>query len=415
MAEFAEDDNILHVKMFGKFSMVWKGKALGGEAKSMESQFICLMELLLHHRDTGVTKSMLERALFEDRDIEDIHHALRSVIYNAKKRLKKYGLPDVEYIVRDKGIYSWTKEIPVVEDAHEMERIMAEAEAETDPARKKDLYLDACHCYTGEFLASQIGVIWIAKEARKYREMFFTCMDRTVELLRETHDYFHMESLGNYAASLHPLENWELVTMEAMVSMGRYDDACRLYEDTVELYFREEGLKPSPRLMQMLEELGDRMDHQYAILDDIQMDLTEESSPPGGYMVSYPVFRGIYRMISRLLERSGQSVFLMLCTVVDSKGNPMREGAALEELSARLGEAIHASVRRNDTITRYGRGQYLVLLVNTTLENCKVVQKRINYHFIIGRQRTGVKYHVNSVICEPDMPLPAGPEGRREG
>ena len=211
MAEFAEDDNILHVKMFGKFSMVWKGKALGGEAKSMESQFICLMELLLHHRDTGVTKSMLERALFEDRDIEDIHHALRSVIYNAKKRLKKYGLPDVEYIVRDKGIYSWTKEIPVVEDAHEMERIMAEAEAETDPARKKDLYLDACHCYTGEFLASQIGVIWIAKEARKYREMFFTCMDRTVELLRETHDYFHMESLGNYAASLHPLENWELV------------------------------------------------------------------------------------------------------------------------------------------------------------------------------------------------------------
>ena len=105
-------------------------------------------------------------------------------------------------------------------------------------------------------------------------------------------------------------------------------------------------------------------------------------------------------MINRMMERGGQSVYLMLCTLVDSKGNPMKEGERLEELSVRLGEAIRVSVRHGDIINQYGSGQFLVLLINTTREDCDIIEDRINRKFIIGRQRTGVEYHVNSVICE---------------
>ena len=109
-----------------------------------------------------------------------------------------------------------------------------------------------------------------------------------------------------------------------------------------------------------------------------------------------------------MMERGGQSVYLMLCTVVDSKGIPMREGPLLGELSHRLEEAIRLSVRRGDAINRYGAGQYLLLLVNTTRENCRILQKRINCRFLTGRQRTGVQYYVNSVICEADSVDTAG-------
>ena len=92
-------------------------------------------------------------------------------------------------------------------------------------------------------------------------------------------------------------------------------------------------------------------------------------------------------------------MYLMLCTLVDGKGNPIQEGPILEELSRRMEEAICRSVRRGDAVSRYGRGQYLVLLMNTTRENCTVVQRRINYHFIVGRQRTRIEYYVNSIVC----------------
>ena len=138
-------------------------------------------------------------------------------------------------------------------------------------------------------------------------------------------------------------------------------------------------------------------------MEDIQTELSEnDQETRGGYLCPYPVFQGIYRMMTRMMERGGQSVYLMLCTVVDSKGNPMREGNALEELSQRLEDAIRHSVRQSDAISRYGKGRYLVLLINTTHENCNIIQKRINENFIIGRQRTGIKYCVKSVIGSLD-------------
>ena len=124
---------------------------------------------------------------------------------------------------------------------------------------------------------------------------------------------------------------------------------------------------------------------------------------PGGYLCSYPVFTGIYRMVERMMERGGQSVYIMLCTVVDGKGNPMKEGPNLEELTKRMADAVRRSIRRGDAMCQYGKGQYLVLLVNTTREDCGVIQKRINKRFIQGRQRSGIKYYVNSVFWTPEV------------
>lgn len=400
--ENREWNDVLYVQMFGRFSMVWNGKEVSG-GKSGETQFAYLMQALLHSGRGGVARDRLAEILFGDREIADLRHATRSVIYNAKKKLKAAGLPDVNYIEQREGVYYWTPEIPVREDAAEMERLYQEAEAEDDPDRRMGLYVRACHYYTAEFLESQTATLWVAQEGRRYRALFCSCVEKAVGLMRASQDYFQMEELGLYAAKVSPLADWETVTMEALISLGRDEDARKFYDDTVELYFQEQGLRPSGRLMELLERLGAQIGHHYAVLDDIQESLSGNGDQtPGGYFCPYPVFQGIYRMIERMMERGGQSVYLMLCTVVDSKGNPMREGPILEELSQRLEDAIRQAVRRGDAVNRYGKGQYLVLMVNTTRENCKVLQRRINYHFLVGRQRTGIQYYVNSVICTPD-------------
>ncbi len=395
-----EEENILRVQMFGKFSMVWNNHTIIGSSKSGETQFAYLMQVLLHNRKRGVSRDRMEQILFGDRDVTDIHHAMRSVIYNAKKKLKAAGLPNVNYIEQRDGMFCWTEQIPVSEDAWEFEQVYEAAEKESDPESRLRLYMEGCYLYTGEFLGTQTGILWAAQEARRYREIFCDCVEKAVSLLRAVQDYPQMEKLGLYAAKLDPLADWETVTMEALVFQGRDEDAIKLYESTMELYFQEQGLHPSQRLMELLHTLGTQIRHGYAGLDSIQTMLMEdEKETEGGYICAYPVFQGIYHAVERIMDRGGQSVYLMLCTVVDSKGNPMKDGAVLEELSQRLGEAIRCSVRRSDAITRYGKGQYLVLLINTTRENCNVIQKRINGRFLVGRQRTGISYHVNSVIC----------------
>ena len=76
-----------------------------------------LLQVLIHNRAHGVTRDRLEELLFEDRDMANVHHALQSVIYNTKKKLMKAGLPPANYIEQRKGVFFWTEEIPLVEDA----------------------------------------------------------------------------------------------------------------------------------------------------------------------------------------------------------------------------------------------------------------------------------------------------------
>lgn len=394
--------DVLYVRMLGGFSIRWNGKLVAGGSKASESQYTNLLQILIHNRGRGVTRDRLEELLFEDRDMANVHHALQSVIYNTKKKLERAGLPTANYIVQKKGVFFWTDAFSIMEDASEFDELYRRAETSNDPDERLALYSEACHWYSGEFLPQQTAVIWVAQEARRYKSIFCECMEKAVSLLRAHQDFFQMEELGQFAAKVDPLADWETVTMEALVSLGRYDEARKLYDDTVQYYFNEQGLRPSKRMMEQFERLGTGMQHRHAVLDQIQAELSGEPDElPGGYLCSYPVFLGIYRMIERMMERGGQSVYLMLCTVIDGKGNPMRDGPMLNELAKRMGDAVRVSIRRGDAMTQYGRGQYLALLVNTTRENCMVIQNRINQRFVIGRQRVGIQYYVNSVFWKP--------------
>ncbi len=227
-------------------------------------------------------------------------------------------------------------------------------------------------------------------------------MNEAAEIVRHKKDYRQLKSLGDFAVSVDPFSDWEVLIVEALAAMGRYEEAQKICEDTIELYIQEFGERTSSYVRALANRLSASLIHQYDTLDDIQDKLVEVvPDKRGGYYCSYPVFQEIYRILSRTMDRQEDRVFIMLCTVCDSKGNPIKEGPKLEELSDRLAEAIVYSVRHSDTVTRYGKGQYLVLLVNTTKENCSVVQKRVDKNFLTGRQRTGIEYSVKSVIISP--------------
>lgn len=105
-------------------------------------------------------------------------------------------------------------------------------------------------------------------------------------------------------------------------------------------------------------------------------------------------------MSARLTDRIGEHIYLMLCTLVDEKGNPVCSHNRIEDLTERLRESIAESIRRSDVYTRYGKTQYLVLLTNVNTQDCELVQNRINHRFVEKCKKFGIRYRVNSVKCE---------------
>lgn len=395
MSEKRDYKNALMVDFFGSFSMSYNGKTITDKAKNNENQFNYLMQLMTHFANEGVNKNTLLNALFSGRDLNNPNHAIHSVMYNAKKRLQSYGLPPVNYFVQKEGKYYWTKEVEIVEDTQRFEQLLYDATQCEDEDEKIDILQEAVYLYQGDFLENQIGVIWITKENYRYRRMFVGAVEDLSLLLQSKGRYEQLERLGLYASTIQPFSDWESLTMEAYISSGKVEKAYQLFDDTIELYLHEQGIKPSNKMFDLVTRLGAQFEHSSSSLQEIQDHLKEDEGVHGGYLCSYPVFLGIYQAISRIAERSGQMIYLMLCTIVDTKGNALTKGEKLEVLSERLEDAIRTTIRRSDIMNKYNKGQYLVLLMNTTMENCEIIERRINQKFMVGRQKISVRYYVN--------------------
>ena len=389
--------NKLVVTFFGNFSLTYNGKTITDKAKNNENQFNYLMQLMTYYPKEGVNKNTLLNALFSGRDLNNPNHAIHSVMYNAKKRLQSYGLPEVNYFVAKEGKYYWTDQVELISDVDEFNALLKRAESEEDDYVKIALLEEAVYLYQGDFLENQIGMGWITRENWKLRQVFVNTVNELSDLLREKGRYDSLEKLGLYVSRIQPFSDWETLTMEAYISSGNVEKAYQLFDDTVELYLLEQGIKPSNRMFDLIARLGEQFEHSSASLNEIREHLTEHDEGSGGYNCSYPVFQGICQAVTRISERSGQTIYLMLCTIVDTKGNALTRGDKLEELSPRLEEAIKTTIRRSDVMNRYNKGQYLVLLMNTTMENCEIIQKRINQKFMINRQRISVRYYVSAL------------------
>lgn len=388
----------IRVTAFSSFVMEYGGRRIVIN-KQHGSQFELLLQMLLHFKEQGVSRAMLKDALFADREVEDEQHALRNLIYNVKRRLQTSGLPDVNYITQKKGVYYWTESIPVVEDARMLETHYRAAQETADPKKQIRELEAAYRLYTGPFLGGWNSISWIAQESRHYHDLFRECVMKLIELFRAAQDYKKLYDVALYAAKVDPFSQWESAMLEAMIALGNYDGAQDLYDETVEKYVHEYGKRTSANVQELIRKLNDHMLYPLDEINEIQNKLTRPASDNGGgYYCSFSSFQEAYRTVERTMERFGDKAFLMLCTLVDSKGNPMKESAKKDELSERLGQVVVTSVRHSDTVTRYGTGQYLVLLVNTTRENCSIVERRITQNFMQGRQRISVDYAVNSVI-----------------
>jgi len=394
------EKDAIYVKTLGTYSVSYKGSEIAIGTRD-ESQIGLLMLLMFHFGKDGASRSLIRSTLFEDREIEDVSHAIRNVLYNMRKTLKAHGLPDAQFVKQSKGVYYWTDEVPVVDDSREFERLADEALTETDPKKYASALAKACHSYSGRFFAGRENIPWIYLEAERYRTLFHQITTALMDHYREANKYKDMYELALHAVRVDPFSEWEICAVEALTGLGRFSEAEKYYEETAELYLREYGDRSNEHVREFIRRLGEHLFHDHESIEEIQGKLTDLSNSDGhGYYCSLPVFQELYRSIERTMRRSADKIFLMLCTIVDSKGNPMREGPKLIELSERLRIAAVNSVRHTDTVTKYGQGQYLILLINTTAENCRVVQKRINDSFLTSRQRTGIDYSVKGIAIE---------------
>ncbi|MCQ4775187.1 bacterial transcriptional activator domain-containing protein [Lacrimispora saccharolytica] len=404
-------DNVLTAKMLGGFSLQYQNREIVLDRNTL-SKTTQLLQILLLAGKEGVAKTSLIDALYgRDDSVENKNGSLNNTIFRMRKQLKAAGLPESNFVVIKSGMCYWDERIPVSVDALEFSEKARQARlADTLEEQLRDC-VAACRMYTGEFLPSMIGEDWVSVRNAACREQYFYCMNEACRELMSRERYEELVELAHAAAEIYPFEEWQEWEIDGLIALARFKEAMEVYERTTKKTLDELGLAPSPEMLKRFRIMGERMSQAAGAIDDIRHRLVEKEKKRGAYFCTFPSFVDIYHVFSRIMERKGISVFIMLCTLKNQKNQVCGDEMGKDrEASYQLSEAIRISLRSGDFYTRYNYSQYLIMLSEIQQENCSIVSHRIDQNFQKMEETTGyyIDFYVASIaeICKEEKPKP---------
>ncbi|WP_026652535.1 bacterial transcriptional activator domain-containing protein [Butyrivibrio proteoclasticus] len=402
----AEGKIKLQVQMFGGFAISFEGRNIS-VGKNKTAKYVQLLEIVWLCGEYGIQKDNLINILYDREEQSNISNSFNNLIYQMHKQLKKSGLPDYEYIVNRDGIFYTDENVDIESDAVSFISNVEKARDCNDFEEAVTYYKAAFEIYKSELLPELSTQEWVIIRSVQLQKMYSECVDALGKFYYEKKDFAQMHKVYRKAAALYPDDEWQIGEINALICMDMYKDAYAKYDETLRYYTDELGVTPSPELLECYDKMSRQVSDTPGKILQIRDDIIErrgaiEKELGRAYDCSYPSFIDAYHILSRNMERTGQSVYMMLLTLVDYEGKRIANPVKLENKSRFLQEAISNTLRQGDTYCKYSSSQYLLLLVGTSKESCKVVYRRVlnKLKFLAG-PRTELEY---SVVSLADLP-----------
>lgn len=374
---------MIEVRFFGTFEISNNESKLSID-NERSKQPLLLLEYLLIHRDRDISSERLCSALWSDGNSDNPSGALKNLIYRLRGMLADIGrTSENEYILSRRGVYAWNDSIETVIDVEEFDKLYTLAENEKFPiAERMANYSKAIELYKGDFLNSESYEEWVVPICTYYRNIFFDCVQKICDFAMERGEYQQVDIVTSKAITIDPFEEKiQIMKMNALIMQGKYAQALAHYEYVTGLYYRELGVKPSDDIREMYKRISKQIKDIETDLTVIKTDLQEtllETS--GAFFCDYEVFKNMYRIEARTVERTGQSVFACLFTLSAMDGRTIVK-ANRERAMDSLNTALYNSLRRGDIVSRFSATQFVAMLPTLTFENSTIVIGRVQRKF----------------------------------
>ena len=307
--------------------------------------------------------------IYEEEETENPANALKIIVHRLRKLLPTIGFPEADYIENSDGKYRWNTKIPCVSDTSIFDEAYKTAcMPSTSKEESLEYYLKVISVYKGDFLGHNSSEKWILPIRVYYQESYIKAFKKSFEILKENQDYNLMYSIANKGATIYPYDEEILyIKIFALHALGKTKEAIREYTLAVDLILDEFGVVPSIELVKLFSEISSATQNLTESVNDVKKHLNDMENDGGAYYCNFQNFSDTYRFLTRGLERSGLSAFLMLCSITGKQGKPLKDEELLKEASRKLKNATKEALRKGDLYTRYSASQYLYLLVGICL------------------------------------------------
>ncbi len=405
----------IKIRMLGRFEILVNDKRIDDQL-SKSKKGCTLIQYLLINRQEAVPYTQLYEILWPNEESANPESALKTLVSRMRVILSNCSPGLGECINTVRGAYRWVS-LPGCEiDMFEFERI-AQALRETKELtpETREQFQRIIDLYMGDLLPGNSQENWVVSRSVYLQNLYISTVYLFLDLLKETQDYEKIIRICRLALEVNAFdERLHLMLMDALVKTNRNNEAFMQYKHATNLHFRYLGVKPPEGIQEFYKQIiqtGRVLDGN---LDSIRNELIDTDSAQGAFVCEYAVFKEIYNLQVRSLERSNTTMFLGLVMVSSIDGQPI-DPIKLDDVMTLLQDVLRKGLRRGDTITHYTASQFALLLPIKSYDNGKMIIERIKRRFykeyvnssIVLNYRIGpITEEAPRPAAEPEQPSP---------
>ena len=393
----------VRMQLFGSFSLTYGDKVLEEEA-IRSNKITRMLVFMLMNRENPLPRQRLIEAMWDD-DTKNPEGALKNLMYRIRNVLKELG--DDEFICTAQSGYRWNPEIEVETDYEELEKMGQYLEKENSLSVKEkfDLYTKILDCYKNNVTSALTTESWMLSRMAWYQSIYISAGKHLCQLLEDSEDWERLERASNSILEIEPYDEdfhgWLLISL---YGQNKYDQALIQYEKSKKILYENMGISSPEKLCRIFDEKMSEISGRTTNIAKLLEETKEQGKPDGVFFCDYQIFRQIYRMEIRRMDRIGLAEHVMLLTLrkKDLDPNSGMVDAILKEGMEMLEQSIRTSLRAGDMASRYSPTQFIVLLPMCTYESGLKVAKRIQKNFRENCSRRGLELVYELAAATPD-------------
>ena len=392
----------LRITMLGEFSVTC-GDATLNEQNKRSKKLWTLFQYLVTFHDREISQNELLDSLWEDETSDNPAGALKTQMHRLRAMLSELGY-DKEIIINTRGTYAFNNSADFTIDAEEFEKLCKRSQNTNDENEKLDCLKRAIALYKGDFLPKISLEQWVVPINTYYHSIYIKAVHKAIELMYKKGQLQEVAELCRKAMIFDPYDeplHYNLI--KVLAELGDQQNAKAAYKYVTDLFYNKFGVNPSDELISLYNDAVRSQKDIELDLGVVERNLNANCESSGAFYCEYEFFRHIYQLEIRDARRSGKKVSICLITVTDIDGE-IPPQKALNRCMEKLSETITRYLRCNDIYARYSVSQYIVMLKNTSDENCEAIMQRIvrNYRRDNPRSQMLISYKFKQIDTETD-------------
>lgn len=388
--------NVLYVNLLGQFEIKNEVGVLNRETLH-SNKLMRLLSYILMYREKELTVAELCDVIWRDGGSDNPAGALKNLMYRLRTSMKMLG--DTPFILTKKHSYCWNEEVEVVADFEVFDKLCKMAvEANNDEEFRIESAKKAIEMYKGPLPVKLAAEHWGLPLETYYHSCYLTVVKYLADIYEEREEYDKMEMVSSNALIYDGLdEQLHCNVVKALVQQDKQNLAIAHYEKAVKQLQNHLGVRSATKLKELYGKLLTTKSGKPGDLKEIYEDVVETEQPNAVFICEYSVFREIYRLENRRLERIGITEYVLLITLV-----PLEEQLTETQMRKELGHlesVLKSQLRRGDVAAKYSDNQFIVLLPTCTQETAQVVAERVKGSFMqkSSTDRIGFEYELRAV------------------